>query len=88
MFILQNKLANVANDEAALDEKIERRKKEFEQMQKRFVKLQVSVDYGDLTLLNCVACFLVGHRTGHSRPSSRRSPKAMVGFLTTHETRL
>ncbi|VDP39195.1 unnamed protein product [Heligmosomoides polygyrus] len=37
---ITNKLANVANDEAALDEKIERRKKEFEQMQKRFVKLQ------------------------------------------------
>nr|CDJ80533.1 Clusterin-associated protein-1 domain containing protein [Haemonchus contortus] len=35
-----NKLSNVANDEAALDEKIERKKREYEQMQKRFVKLQ------------------------------------------------
>ncbi|KAK6039218.1 hypothetical protein COOONC_23277 [Cooperia oncophora] len=37
---ITNKLANVANDEAALDEKIERKKREYEQMQKRFVKLQ------------------------------------------------
>ncbi|VDL74859.1 unnamed protein product [Nippostrongylus brasiliensis] len=37
---IENKLANVANDEAALDEKIERKKKEYEQIQKRFVKLQ------------------------------------------------
>ncbi|EYB91994.1 hypothetical protein Y032_0199g1659 [Ancylostoma ceylanicum] len=37
---ITNKLSNVANDEAALDEKIERRKREYEQMQKRYVKLQ------------------------------------------------
>ncbi|KAK6751456.1 hypothetical protein RB195_003073 [Necator americanus] len=37
---IKNKLSNVANDEAALDEKIERRKREYEQMQKRYVKLQ------------------------------------------------
>ncbi|CAJ0604040.1 unnamed protein product [Cylicocyclus nassatus] len=37
---ITSKLSNVANDEAALDEKIERRKKEYEQMQKRYVKLQ------------------------------------------------
>ncbi|PIO57607.1 hypothetical protein TELCIR_20974, partial [Teladorsagia circumcincta] len=37
---ITNKLANVANDESALDEKIERKKREYEQMQKRFVKLQ------------------------------------------------
>uniref|UniRef100_A0A1I7XAP3 Clusterin-associated protein 1 n=1 Tax=Heterorhabditis bacteriophora TaxID=37862 RepID=A0A1I7XAP3_HETBA len=34
------KLNNVASDEAALDEKIERKKREYEQMQKRYVKLQ------------------------------------------------
>ena len=39
----QAKLANISTDEAALDEKIERRKREFEQMQKRYAKLQVRV---------------------------------------------
>lgn len=39
---LSNKLNNVASDEAELDEKIERKKREYEQMQKRYAKLQVS----------------------------------------------
>ncbi|CAP37974.2 Protein CBR-DYF-3 [Caenorhabditis briggsae] len=37
---LANKLNNVASDEAELDEKIERKKREYEQLQKRFAKLQ------------------------------------------------
>ncbi|KAF1759462.1 hypothetical protein GCK72_015929 [Caenorhabditis remanei] len=37
---LSNKLNNVASDEAELDEKIERKKREYEQLQKRFAKLQ------------------------------------------------
>lgn len=37
---LQTRLNNVANDEAELDEKIERKKREYEQMQKRLAKLQ------------------------------------------------
>ncbi|CAI4226457.1 unnamed protein product [Auanema sp. JU1783] len=37
---LGNKLNNVANDEMSLDEKIERKKREYEQMQKRYAKLQ------------------------------------------------
>ncbi|CAI2350888.1 unnamed protein product [Caenorhabditis sp. 36 PRJEB53466] len=37
---LSNKLNNVASDEAELDEKIEKKKREYEQMQKRYAKLQ------------------------------------------------
>lgn len=37
---ISNKLNNVASDEAELDEKIERKKREYEQLQKRFAKLQ------------------------------------------------
>ena len=37
----KTKLNNVSTDEAALDEKIERKKREYEQMQKRYAKLQV-----------------------------------------------
>ncbi|KAJ1357988.1 hypothetical protein KIN20_016274 [Parelaphostrongylus tenuis] len=37
---ITNKLSNVSSDEAALDEKIERKTREYEQMQKRYVKLQ------------------------------------------------
>uniref|UniRef100_A0A0K0CVE8 Clusterin-associated protein 1 n=1 Tax=Angiostrongylus cantonensis TaxID=6313 RepID=A0A0K0CVE8_ANGCA len=37
---VQNKLSNVSSDEVALDEKIERKAREYEQMQKRYVKLQ------------------------------------------------
>ncbi|PIC36901.1 hypothetical protein B9Z55_015726 [Caenorhabditis nigoni] len=40
IFQFQNKLNNVASDEAELDEKIERKKREYEQLQKRFAKLQ------------------------------------------------
>lgn len=34
-------MQNVSSDEAALDAKIERRKKEYDQQQKRLAKLQV-----------------------------------------------
>ncbi|PAV86915.1 hypothetical protein WR25_03372 [Diploscapter pachys] len=37
---ITTKLNNVSTDEAALDEKIERKKREYEQMQKRYAKLQ------------------------------------------------
>ncbi|KAE9417735.1 hypothetical protein Angca_006103, partial [Angiostrongylus cantonensis] len=37
---IKNKLSNVSSDEVALDEKIERKAREYEQMQKRYVKLQ------------------------------------------------
>ncbi|EGT50604.1 hypothetical protein CAEBREN_32658 [Caenorhabditis brenneri] len=37
---ISTKLNNVASDEAELDEKIERKKREYEQLQKRFAKLQ------------------------------------------------
>ncbi|KAK0405783.1 hypothetical protein QR680_018193 [Steinernema hermaphroditum] len=37
---VEDKLANINNDEQALDTKIERRKKEYEQLEKRLAKLQ------------------------------------------------
>lgn len=37
---ISHKLNNIASDEAELDEKIERKKREYEQLQKRFAKLQ------------------------------------------------
>ncbi|PAV89695.1 hypothetical protein WR25_16711 [Diploscapter pachys] len=37
---ITTKLNNVSTDEATLDEKIERKKREYEQMQKRYAKLQ------------------------------------------------
>lgn len=40
-YYFKTKLNNVSTDEAALDEKIERKKREYEQMQKRYAKLQV-----------------------------------------------
>ncbi|VDM13670.1 unnamed protein product [Wuchereria bancrofti] len=39
--IINQNLQNVSSDEAALDAKIERRKKEYEQQQKRLAKLQL-----------------------------------------------
>uniref|UniRef100_A0A1I7Y4Y5 Clusterin-associated protein 1 n=1 Tax=Steinernema glaseri TaxID=37863 RepID=A0A1I7Y4Y5_9BILA len=38
--VVQDKLANINNDEQALDTKIDRRKKEYEQLEKRLAKLQ------------------------------------------------
>lgn len=39
--VINHNLQNVSSDEAALDAKIERRKKEYDQQQKRLAKLQV-----------------------------------------------
>lgn len=41
---ISGNLANIANDEAALDVKIERKQREFDQQQKRLAKLQVCHD--------------------------------------------
>lgn len=38
---IERNLENISSDEAALDAKIERRRREFEQQQKRLAKLQV-----------------------------------------------
>lgn len=39
---IEEKINNIASDEASLDAKIERRRREYDQLQKRLAKLQVT----------------------------------------------